>query len=95
MNCEWCETAFEPRRNGGSVQRFCSKDCRLDFYTACRNWGARQYENGRVSVTALRESLGQRARSLKADLAPVCAPAASEGRKRPDGPLRPGMRVTG
>ena len=82
MNCEWCETAFEPRSNGGSVQRFCSKDCRLDFYTACRNWGARQYENGQVSVTALKESPGQRARCVESDPGTQSTPTAPEARSR-------------
>ena len=38
--CTWCGSAYEFRSNGGSVQRFCSKDCRQDFNTACRIWAA-------------------------------------------------------
>ena len=55
--CTWCGTEFEPRNNGGSVQKFCSKDCRQDFNAACRIWAAREYEAERVSIFDLRACL--------------------------------------
>ncbi len=75
--CTWCETAYEPRSNGGSAQRFCSKDCRQDFNTACRIWAAQEYEAERVSIFTLRTCLEQRARCAQRDL-------ASEGPQAPE-----------
>ncbi len=85
MNCLWCETEFEPRANGGKRQKFCSRDCRQDFFAACRDWAVAEVEAGRVPVSTIRRGLEQRARSLQRDLAPVCVPTASATRKRPDG----------
>ncbi len=48
--CTWCGTAYEPRDNGGKPQRFCSKDCRHDFFAACRAWAAREFEDGRSKI---------------------------------------------
>lgn len=67
--CTWCETEFEPRSNGGSVQRFCAAPCRRAFETACRIWAAQEYEAERVSIFELRTAVQQRARSLQRDLA--------------------------
>ncbi len=69
-SCIWCETKFAARKNGGSAQRFCSKDCRQDFHIACRTWAVREYEAGRVSLTALRSPPGQRARCIERDSDP-------------------------
>ena len=66
--CTWCETEFEPRSNGGSTQRFCSKNCRENFNTACRIWAAREYEAERISIFDLRMALEQRARCVQRDL---------------------------
>ncbi len=65
--CTWCGTNFERRNNGGSAQRFCSKDCRQDFNTACRIWASQEYEAERVSISELRTCLGQHTRSLGRD----------------------------
>ncbi len=70
MICTWCGTDFKPRSNGGSTQRFCSKDCRQNFNTACRIWGAREYEAERVSIFELRTLLGQHTRYVQRDSAP-------------------------
>ncbi len=67
--CTWCGTAFDPRSNGGSAQRFCSKDCRQDFNTACRIWAAAEYEAERLSIFTLRSCLEQHTRSLGCDRA--------------------------
>ena len=86
--CIWCGTEFEPRSNGGSAQRFCSKDCRQDFNTACRIWGAQEYEAERVSIFELRAALGQRACCAQRDLA-SSRPGAPETGARTDGLLVP------
>ena len=84
--CTWCGTAYEPRSNGGSAQRFCSAPCRRAFDSACRIWADAEYEAERVSIFALRTAFYERARSLGRD-------PASEGAKAPemetrtDGPL--------
>ncbi len=83
--CIWCGTAFEPRSNGGSAQRFCSKDCRQDFNTACRIWAAAECEAERVSIFELRTCLEQRARSLGCDRANTSHPEASQAQTRPEG----------
>ena len=70
MDCLWCGTEFEPRSNGGKLQRFCSAPCRREFEAACRADAAAEVEAGRLPVPALRTALQQRARSLQRDLAP-------------------------
>ena len=75
--CTWCGSAYESRSNGGSVQRFCSKDCRQDFNTACRIWAATEYEAERLSIFTLRTCLGQRTRCAQGD-------PASEGPQVPE-----------
>ncbi len=82
--CTWCGTDFERRNNGGSAQRFCSKDCRQDFNTACRIWASQEYEAERVSISELRTCLGQHTRSLGREPAPGEAPTTSEAPTRCD-----------
>ncbi len=65
--CTWCGSQYESRSNGGSAQRFCSKDCRQDFNTACRVWVAQEYEAERVSIFTLRTCLGQHTRCVQGD----------------------------
>ena len=83
--CTWCGTRFEPRKGGGSAQRFCSKDCRQDFNTACRIWAAAAYEAERLSIFELRTCLEQHTRSLGCDRANTGHPDASQAQARPDG----------
>ncbi len=84
--CTWCGTAYEPRCNGGSAQRFCSTPCRRAFDSACRIWAAAEYDAERVSIFALRTAFYERARCVESD-------PASEGSQAPetaadtDGPL--------
>ena len=70
----------------GSVQRFCTKDCRQNFNTACRIWAGAEFEAERVSIDQLRTYLGQRACCVQRD-------SASERGKRPPetgtSPVRP------
>ena len=84
--CTWCGTAYQPRSNGGSVQRFCSKDCRESFNTACRVWAAAEYEAERLSIFTLRSCLGQHTRCVQRDPASEGAKAPETG-TRTDGPL--------
>ena len=65
--CTWCGTAYELRSNGGKPQRFCSKDCRENFNTACRIWAAAEYKAEQVSIVTLRTALEQHARSIESD----------------------------
>ena len=84
--CTWCGTAYGPRSNGGSVQRFCSKDCRESFNTACRVWAAQEYEAERLSIFTLRSCLEQHTRCVESDQASEGAKAPETG-TRTDGPL--------
>ncbi len=59
--CTWCDTGFTPR-NGGKAQRFCSTDCRTDYFAACRVWGEQEHREGRVPTETLRNALEKRAR---------------------------------
>jgi hypothetical protein len=36
--CQWCGKAFEPRRTGGSAQKFCCARHRQQFWAAARRW---------------------------------------------------------
>ncbi len=84
--CTWCGSQYESRSNGGRPQRFCAAPCRRDFETACRIWGAQEYEAERLSIFTLRTALYQRARSLQRDLASE-GPQAPETGTRMDGPV--------
>ena len=53
--CVWCEAKYRRRITGGSVQRFCSTDCRSAFHLAARRWALRQIDEGRLEVGRLRE----------------------------------------
>ncbi len=77
--CTWCGTAYEPRSNGGSVQRFCSAPCRRAFDSACRIWAAAEYDVERVSIFALRTAFYERARSLQRDPVPERGKAPETG----------------
>ncbi len=86
--CTWCGTAYEPRSNGGSAQRFCSTPCRRAFDSACRIWAAAEYEAERVSIFTLRTALYQRARCVESDPASEQGKEALETGARTDGTLR-------
>ncbi len=85
--CTWCGSQYEPRNNGGSAQRFCSKDCRVDFNTACRVWAAQEYEAERLSIFALRSCLDQHTRCAHRDPASERGVGGLETGARTDGPL--------
>ncbi len=80
--CKWCGNSFEPRGNGGKPQRFCSKDCRENFNTACRIWAAGEYEAERVSIFDLRTAFYQRARCVQRDLPQGTARSTPEDERR-------------
>ncbi len=85
--CTWCGTEFEPRSNGSSAQRFCSKDCRENFNTACRIWAAQEYQAERVSIFELRRCLEQHTRCVQRDLAPQGTQPTPATGKRPGAPV--------
>ena len=89
--CTWCGTAYEPRSNGGSAQRFCSAPCRRAFDSACRIWAAAEYDAERVSVFALRTAFYERARCAESDPAPerVRAPETEKRTSAPPGAVVP------
>ncbi len=91
-SCTWCGTEFEPRSNGGSAQRFCKKDCRDSFNTACRVWAAQEYEAERLSIFTLRSCLEQHTRCVESDPASEQGKAPETG-TRTDGPLRGGAEA--
>ena len=90
--CTWCGTAYQPRSNGGSAQRFCSAPCRRAFDSACRIWAAAVYEAERVSIFTLRTALYQRARCVQSNPAPERSKALETG-TRTDGPLTGGAEA--
>ncbi len=92
--CTWCEAAFEPRRNGGSVQRFCSKNCRQDFNTACRVWAAQEYEAERLSIFTLRSCLEQHTRCVERDPASASPPPRAAPADTEPSPVSPQGRLT-
>ncbi len=91
--CTWCGTAYEPRSNGGSAQRFCSAPCRRAFDSACRIWAAAEYDAERVSIFALRIAFYERARCVESDPAPGAA-QTPKTEKRTDGPPAAVVGVT-
>ena len=86
--CTWCGIVYQPRSNGGSAQRFCKKDCRESFNTACRVWAAQEYEAERLSIFTLRSCLGQHTRCIESDPAPEQG-KAPQSRARTGGALAP------
>ena len=56
--CSWCGTAFQPRADGGTPQRFCKPACRRAFDHASRAWVRRQVDAGLLSVADLRDGPG-------------------------------------
>ncbi len=91
--CTWCRTEFEPRSNGGSAQRFCKKNCRQDFNTACRMWAVQEHEAERLSVFTLRSCLGQHTRCVESGPAQERGKAPGTG-VLTGGSLRADMGVT-
>lgn len=56
--CIWCSEPFEPRRDGGSKQRFCSTAHRRAFESAARAYVRRAIEEGTLTVAELRNAPG-------------------------------------
>ena len=67
MICTWCHGVYDPRR-GGKAQRFCSADCRVEYFAACRAWGEQEHRRGAVvcvcvvATETLRNAREKRAR---------------------------------
>ncbi len=84
--CTWCgvETAEE----------FCSEGCRQHFDTACRLWGAAEYEAERVSIFTLRDCLEQHRPERPTALdSPRPGKGHTARSHPPDGPTPPGTRM--
>ena len=56
--CAWCERPFEPRRDGGSAQRFCATACRRAFDRAARSWVRQAIETRTLTVADLQKGAG-------------------------------------
>jgi hypothetical protein len=54
--CWWCSDGFEPRRTGGSKQRFCGSNCRRAFDQAGRDWIRLAMDAGLLTVPCLRNA---------------------------------------
>ena len=54
--CLWCSGLFMPRSDGGSVQKFCTAQCRNSYHLGARLWGLEQVERGLVPVSALKRA---------------------------------------
>ncbi len=91
--CTWCGTAYKPRSNDGSAQRFCSAPCRRAFDSACRIWAAAEHDAERVSIFALRAAFYERARCAQSNPASERG-KAPEPEARDDGPLRAAAPAT-
>jgi hypothetical protein len=52
--CDWCRAEFEPRADGGHVQRFCKPSCRRACDAAGRRWVTEAIAAGSIHVDAVR-----------------------------------------
>ena len=52
--CLWCDTGFEPRKDGGAPQRFCQPKCRDAFHSAGRRFAQNAVLTGLLTVAVLR-----------------------------------------
>ena len=64
--CLWCGGPFEPRRDGGSAQRYCAPACRRAFDKAARTWVRQAIECGTLTVADLHEGAGTARAALRA-----------------------------
>jgi len=51
--CEWCQREYELRNNGGSPQKFCSKQCKRLFEKTILKWAYDEYAKGRINLSKL------------------------------------------
>lgn len=59
--CAWCKEGFEPRRTGGSPQRFCKSAHRRAFDRAAFRYVGQAIDAGTLTVADLEAALGPRA----------------------------------
>ena len=52
--CPWCGDPVERKLVGGNVRRFCCRDCKNQYHTACRAYVDREIREGRLDASALR-----------------------------------------
>ncbi len=56
--CLWCNEPYRYRSTGGRAQRFCSSDCRVEFFSAARQWAIEAIERGELTVDQIRNAPG-------------------------------------
>jgi hypothetical protein len=54
--CLWCHAPFQPRSDGGRVQRYCSPACRRAFDGAARAWVRRAVGSEALSLADLQKA---------------------------------------
>jgi hypothetical protein len=54
LECMWCGTPFEPRRDGGRAQRFCSPTCRRALDAAVRRYVNEALACGTLTIARLK-----------------------------------------
>jgi hypothetical protein len=56
--CPWCERAFEPRKDEGKLQVYCSRLCRQSFRNAAASYVLAEVTAGRLDVDRVRKGRG-------------------------------------
>lgn len=56
VKCLWCPTEYEPRRDGGKAQRFCSPACRRAFDQAAREYVREAVKAGTLTVAEIQNT---------------------------------------
>ena len=51
--CKLCKANFVPRKTGGSLKTFCSKICRNQFHSCCKQYSKKLLENNHISIKEL------------------------------------------
>ncbi len=54
--CEWCQEEFQPRKSGGSPQKFCGKQCKRFFEKSIRQWAYLQHTQGKLNLYELQNT---------------------------------------
>lgn len=73
LPCLWCGMPIKSHR-GGSPGRFCSRDHRTQFWTACRKWAERAVVHGTLTVADLRNADSAACTLLAGRISPAPSP---------------------
>ena len=57
-SCLWCSQTFFKQYKGGSVQKFCNKQCKQQYEKSLRLWTLHQLKNENISVINRIEASG-------------------------------------